>query len=92
MTLLILKTEFLSKRPIRDLILLGILIYLPFVLRRWYAYSIVAFLILGFVFRVICRLRRVSQGRGHQRCRRHSALALTGRGHGQAAPRHFQPQ
>ena len=56
-TLLVLRTEFLSQRPIRDAILLGILIYLPFVLRRWYAYSIVTFLILGFVFGVVCRLR-----------------------------------
>jgi hypothetical protein len=56
-TLLIFRTEFLSKRPIRDAILLGILIYLPFVLRRWYAYSIVILLILAFVFGVIYRIR-----------------------------------
>jgi hypothetical protein len=72
-TLLILKTEFLSKRPIRYSILLGILIYLPFVLRRWYAYSIVIFLVLGLVFGVVSRLR---SGRPWPRAIISTALAL----------------
>jgi hypothetical protein len=57
-TILIFKTEFFSKRSISSAILLGILVYLPFILRRWYAYSIITFLILAFVFGVVSRIRR----------------------------------
>jgi hypothetical protein len=57
-TLLMFKTDFLSKRPISHAMLLGPLVYLPFVLRRWYAYSVIIFLILAFVFGVMSRIRQ----------------------------------
>jgi hypothetical protein len=76
-TILIFKTEFLSKRPISSAIRLALLVYLPFILRRWYAYSIITFLILAFVFGVVSRIQR---GKAWPRAILSTALpfALTG--------------
>jgi len=42
-TLLLFRTDFLRSRPVHYGLLLGFLLWMPFLLRRWYAYSIVIF-------------------------------------------------
>ncbi|WP_271894158.1 DUF3488 domain-containing protein [Candidatus Phyllobacterium onerii] len=56
-TLVLLRTNFLSRNALYNSLLLGILIYLPFLFRRWYAFSIVSFMALAFLFVMIQRLR-----------------------------------
>ncbi|QIB32704.1 hypothetical protein [Ancylobacter pratisalsi] len=56
-TLLVLRSDFLMRRPVQAALLLGLLVYLPFLMRRWYAYSIVVLLGLTFLFGLFARLR-----------------------------------
>lgn len=56
-TLLLFHSEFFKKQPVKTAIVLGILIWLPFLFRRWYAYSIVAFFISAFAFGLFTRCR-----------------------------------
>ncbi|AZO17352.1 hypothetical protein EJ069_23105 [Mesorhizobium sp. M2A.F.Ca.ET.043.05.1.1] len=48
-TLLLFKSEYLRHRPVRNGLLLGLMIWLPFLFRRWYAYSIVIFFLAAFL-------------------------------------------
>jgi hypothetical protein len=52
-TLILFKSDFLSRRPILFGILIGAFTYAPFMLRRWYAYSVVLFFLLAFLFSVL---------------------------------------
>ncbi|MER9295807.1 hypothetical protein NKI38_04815 [Mesorhizobium sp. M0621] len=48
-TLLLFKSDFLTRRPVANGLLLGFLIWLPFLFRRWYAYSVVMFFVVAFL-------------------------------------------
>ncbi|MCJ8142807.1 hypothetical protein MKI84_07740 [Ancylobacter sp. A5.8] len=56
-TLLVLNTDFLSRRPILTGALFGVLIWTPFLFRRWYAYSLICLILLTFLFGLVTRLR-----------------------------------
>jgi hypothetical protein len=56
-TLLLFRSDFLKKKPAQTAIILGVLIWLPFLFRRWYAYSIIAFFISTFIFGLLTRWR-----------------------------------
>lgn len=56
-TLLVFRTDFLRRRSWSAALALGVLLYAPFLLRRWYAFAIVAFLAMLFVCGMIARLR-----------------------------------
>lgn len=48
--LLIYQTKFLTVASVRNCLLLGVMLWLMFALRRWYAFSIMAFMICSFGF------------------------------------------
>ncbi|MFC3323685.1 hypothetical protein [Mesorhizobium cantuariense] len=48
-TLLLFRSDFLTRRPVVNGLLLGLLIWLPFLFRRWYAYSVVMFFVVAFL-------------------------------------------
>ena len=56
-TLVLFRSDFLKIKPFRTAIILGVLVWLPFLFRRWYAYSSVAFFISAFIFGVFTRRR-----------------------------------
>jgi hypothetical protein len=49
-TILVLKTNFLQRRVVVSTLVLGVLIWMPFLFRRWYAFSIVSFFCLTYLF------------------------------------------
>lgn len=55
--LIMFRSDFLLKRPIPYALAIGVLIYLPFLMRRWYAYTIIIFLALSFLYGLATRLR-----------------------------------
>lgn len=48
-TLLLFRSYFLTRRPVINGLVIGLLIWLPFLFRRWYAYSIVIFFVTAFL-------------------------------------------
>ena len=59
-TLMVLTNDFSAKYDGKRAIALGILIWAPFLFRRWYAYSIVAFSITSFLYSVsTCEKRNI---------------------------------
>jgi hypothetical protein len=56
-TLVLFKSEFLQRRPILTALALGVLLWLPFLFRRWYAFCIIAFFVTSFGFGLFVRWR-----------------------------------
>lgn len=57
-TLVLFKSEFLQRRAIVAAIALGVLLWLPFLFRRWYAFGVVAFFVVAFAFGLFVRWRQ----------------------------------
>lgn len=57
-TLIVLRSDFLQRRPFVNAIALGVMLWAPFLLRRWYAFSIVVFFAAVFFFGVLARWRQ----------------------------------
>ncbi|EJL58070.1 hypothetical protein PMI09_00563 [Rhizobium sp. CF122] len=55
-TLLLITSDFLSRSPVVYGLAIGSALYAPFLLRRWYAYSIVIFFVAAFVVGLAKRL------------------------------------
>ena len=56
--LLLLKTDFLTRADRKTAICFGLLLWCPFLFRRWYAFSIIALLLTTFLIVVIKNTRR----------------------------------
>jgi hypothetical protein len=52
-TILILRTQYLARASIPQLMAAGILLWAAFLLRRWYAYSVVAIMAITFCFALV---------------------------------------
>ena len=57
-TLLLFQSDFLKRKPLLSAAMLGVLIWAPFLFRRWYAYSIVAFCVSAYLVGIWMRLRQ----------------------------------
>lgn len=51
-TIVILKTAYLTKATIRQLIVVGVSLWAAFLLRRWYAYSVVSLMVVTLFFSI----------------------------------------
>lgn len=56
-TVIVLKSNFLTRRPILVGLILGVVLWSPFLLRRWYAYSVVGFFVASYMFGLFVRWR-----------------------------------
>ena len=56
-TIVLFRSDFLRKGPLLHAIALGILIWAPFLFRRWYAFSIVSFFAVAFLMGLFVRWR-----------------------------------
>lgn len=54
-TAVLFRSDFLRKSPLLHAVALGILLWAPFLLRRWYAFSVVSFFFIAFVVGVLAR-------------------------------------
>ncbi|PBB64784.1 hypothetical protein CK228_31130 [Mesorhizobium sp. WSM4312] len=52
-TLLIFRSNFLERRPVVSGLAIGLLVWMPFLFRRWYAFSVVIFFVMSFLFGLI---------------------------------------
>lgn len=54
-TLVLFRSDFLRKSALLHAVALGVLLWAPFLLRRWYAFSVVSFFFVAFIVGVLAR-------------------------------------
>lgn len=54
-TLVLFRSDFLRKSALLHAVALGVLLWAPFLLRRWYAFSVVSFFFVAFVVGLLAR-------------------------------------
>lgn len=56
-TLVLFRSEFLRSKALLTPVLLGVLLWTPFLLRKWYAFSVVSFFVAAFAIGLLLRWR-----------------------------------
>ncbi|WP_189434605.1 MULTISPECIES: hypothetical protein [unclassified Mesorhizobium] len=64
-TLLVFRSNFLERRPVVYGLMIGVLVWTPFLFRRWYAFSVVVFFVVSFLFGLIRHWRSGRSGLTH---------------------------
>ncbi|MCO5164385.1 MAG: hypothetical protein M9939_25165 [Mesorhizobium sp.] len=54
-TVVLFRSDFLRKSALLHAVALGVLLWAPFLLRRWYAFSVVSFFFIAFVVGILAR-------------------------------------